>query len=313
MSQNDKSKGIFRNFWIEIIDLETAREAARYGGFVSGYLCLSYLIQSLFIYFTGNLLFSNTPPVDGIEFYITLVVTLAASLLFSYVCFDIFKRKKYGFVPYISIWLIIEIVYKFFLVSSKGIFISIIIFFLSLNAYRGWLGIRKFNKTEEVEIKKKRGWIKFIGIPISLILLSLIFFGVLTETSMLPSTYVQTGSELSQKEKNKLINHKIIDKNDNILFFYSEGIFSIIYGGQLITNDKVISYIMNEKKLLEIYEMPLNNVQEIVLETKGSFIEDSVYKIIGDENADYEYIVIVLSTEKNRNIDFINAIKKRMN
>jgi hypothetical protein len=130
---------------------------------------------------------------------------------------------------------------------------------------------------------------------------------------MLPSTYVQTGSELSQKEKNKLINHKIIDKNDNILFFYSEGIFSIIYGGQLITNDKVISYIMNEKKLLEIYEMPLNNVQEIVLETKGSFIEDSVYKIIGDENADYEYIVIVLSTEKNRNIDFINAIKKRMN
>ena len=59
--------------------------------------------------------------------------------------------------------------------------------------------------------------------------------------------------------------------------------------------------------------MSLNNVKEIVLEEKGSFFSDSIYKIIGDGNSKYEFIRIFLSIESNKDQDFINAIKKRIN
>ena len=126
MSQKNKNEGIFRQFWVEIINLKSAKKAASYGAYVSSFLCLGYLIQSLFLYFDGKAL-NMSAPADKIEFYIFLVFFSLGSLLFGYVSFVIYKQKKYGSIPYISVWAIIEIVYKLFLVPGKGIIFSIII------------------------------------------------------------------------------------------------------------------------------------------------------------------------------------------
>lgn len=167
-------------------------------------------------------------------------------------------------------------------------------------------------KREEFLSKKSSRWTKYLLVPISSILVIFLIIGFLSETSIIPNTAVQKGSELSEGNKNQLINYKIISKGDDILFFYSEGFSSILEGGQLITDDKIISYQKNEEGLIETYAMDLKNVKEVILEEKGSFLLDSTYKIIGNENAEYEYIIIVLSTEDDKDKDFINAIYKKI-
>jgi len=168
------------------------------------------------------------------------------------------------------------------------------------------------NKKNTSDKKISRRWIKYFIVPITSILVILFIIGLLLQTSILPSTAVQKGSELSKENNIELINNKIISKNDNILFFYSEGSLSILEGGQLITDDKIISYQKNEEGLIEVNEMYFKNVKEVILEEKGSFLLDSTYKIIGNENAKYENITIFLSTESDKDKDFINAIYKKI-
>jgi len=168
------------------------------------------------------------------------------------------------------------------------------------------------NKKNTSDKKISRRWIKYFIVPIASIFVFLMILGLLSETSILPNYDVQMGSELSKGNKIKLINNKIISKDDNILFFYSGGLLSILEDGQLITDDKIITYQKNEEQLIEVYEMNLKNVKEVILEEKGSFSSDAVYKIIGNENAKYENITIFLSTEDNKDKDFINAIYKKI-
>ena len=168
------------------------------------------------------------------------------------------------------------------------------------------------NKTNTFDKKISSRWTKYLLVSFTSMLVILLTIVLLQETSILPSTSVQKGSELSKGNNIDLINNKIISKNDNILFFYSEGLFSILEGGQLITDDKIISYQKNEEELIQVDEMYFKNVKEVILEQKGSLTSLSTYKIIGNENAKYENITIFLSTENDKDKDFINAIYKKI-
>ena len=156
-------------------------------------------------------------------------------------------------------------------------------------------------------------WAKYFLVSISSILIIVVILGLLTTTPLLPSTEIQKGSELSKGNKIQLINNKIINKNDNILYFYSDALWSILETGQLITDDKIIAYEKNEEELVEVYKIQFKNIKEILLEVEGSYFENAVYKIIGNENAENEYIRIWLSTEGNKDEDFINEVYKKMN
>lgn len=156
-------------------------------------------------------------------------------------------------------------------------------------------------------------WAKYILVPISSIFIILLILGLLTTTPLLPSTEIQRGSELSKKNKIQLINNKIINKNDNILFFYSYGTWSILEGGQLITDNKIIVYGKDEEELIEVYAIQFKNIKKVILEEEGSYFDNAVYKIIGNENAESEYVRLWLSTEGNKDEDFINEVYKKMN
>ena len=58
--------------------------------------------------------------------------------------------------------------------------------------------------------------------------------------------------------------------------------------------------------------MKYANIESIELLEPGSSINDSVYKLIGNSQANYEYISFVLSTDKGGDITFIEEIKRNM-
>ena len=166
---------------------------------------------------------------------------------------------------------------------------------------------------EENNVIKTPKWIIYFLIPVaSFVLIAGISSLFLLKTGIILEAKVYKGNELFEKHKVSLINHNIIDKNDEILYFYSEGFLSILDGGQLITNDKLISYLKNEDQFLEIYEMKVKNIKEIELLEEGSFLSDGVYKIIGNKNSEYEFITILLPNDAGGDKDFINEINKRI-
>ena len=148
--EKQKKEGMFRTFWTKIEDLESAQEAASAGAIAAGYLAFSYALSLLFLYFSGEALFAEytgSIPADKFEYYFQLIMFSLITIFFSFITYRILKHKKFGLIPFLSLWMLIEIGYKFYLVPGRGLVLSLIFTVVAINSFRGWLGIRRYQKT----------------------------------------------------------------------------------------------------------------------------------------------------------------------
>ncbi|MDC0073206.1 hypothetical protein OAK06_08540 [Gammaproteobacteria bacterium] len=148
--EKQKKEGMFRTFWTKIEDLESAQEAASAGAIAAGYLAFSYALSLLFLYFSGEALFAElneTIPADKFEYYSQFIMYSLITVFFSFVTYRIYKQKKFGLIPFLSFWMLFEIGYKFYLVPGRGLVLSLLFTVVAINSFRGWLGIRRYQKT----------------------------------------------------------------------------------------------------------------------------------------------------------------------
>ena len=59
--------------------------------------------------------------------------------------------------------------------------------------------------------------------------------------------------------------------------------------------------------------MKLNNIKNIELQEDGSTFSDSVYKIVGNDQSEYDFLIILLSNENGGNTSFIDELTKHIN
>lgn len=135
-------------------------------------------------------------------------------------------------------------------------------------------------------------------------------FGLMTMTGVVPSTEVQSGAEMFQKDKDTLVSSNIISVDDEILYFYSEGLTSILEGGQLLTDDRVIVYQNDENQELQIYEIYFDDIASIELTQVGSTFTDSIYQVNSYEPD--VWMQIWLSTENRGDVEFIEALRSKI-
>tara|TARA_B100000767_G_C19442044_1_gene400390 strand:+ start:357 stop:536 length:180 start_codon:yes stop_codon:yes gene_type:complete len=59
--------------------------------------------------------------------------------------------------------------------------------------------------------------------------------------------------------------------------------------------------------------MKLNNIKNIELQEDGSTFSDSRYKIVGNDQSEYEFLFIFLSNENGGDKSFIDELTKHIN
>jgi len=177
-------------------------------------------------------------------------------------------------------------------------------------AVQGTYVFHKIEKEENPNYKPTPKWAYYVGIPTVSIFIILIGFGLITMTGLVPSTEVQAGIEMSRKDNGLLISNNIISKDDHIEYFYSYGFTSILEGGNVLTDNRVIIYWPDENKELQIYEIYFNDIASVELIQTGNLMNDSVYKV-NSFNPD-AWLQLELSTENRGDINFIEALRGKI-
>ena len=130
-------------FWTRVDDLESAKEASSLGGIIAAYLAASYLVVLSFLV-NGVMLFGEMPQ-DSFEYNLTVITLLIFFALGMYFAYKTYLKKSFTFIPFIFIWLIIEISFS---TSFSHPFIFLImkflLFVIAVNSIVGWLGIKKY-------------------------------------------------------------------------------------------------------------------------------------------------------------------------
>ncbi|MCR9212434.1 MAG: hypothetical protein NXI13_01845 [Proteobacteria bacterium] len=150
----------------------------------------------------------------------------------------------------------------------------------------------------------------FLFVTVPLIALTAIL-GTFEGLGILPETKVVLGKDISNRHLQTLIDTSIVAPSDNIEYFFSDGVFNVLEGGQLLTDNRLVSYEQIDGTLA-VYEMPYRVIQKIELLENGDSFNFSSYKIYGNETAEWEYVVIFLSHDEGGDLAFIKALSEKV-
>jgi hypothetical protein len=224
--------------------------------------------------------------------------------------FGIYRKSRLAAVVMFVYFLLSKIMIGVETGKVSGLFIAIIFLYYFGKAIQGTFAFHKLEKAENPDYRAASKGTLFVGIPALVIIFALVTFGAATMTGFLPSTEVQSGEQMWQREVDILVANGIIYEEDKIEYFYSEGLWSILEGGQMLVQDRVISYGPDENQELMIYELYYKDIVSIDLIEKGGVLSDTSYKIQGHQED--AWLMLWLSAEGGGDEVFIDALYKNV-
>lgn len=264
---------------------------------ISGVLTLAVFLFAIFSNASGEMKIWNDP-------------SLLLDVILIFACaYGIYKKSRFAAVLLFCYFILAKIYIGVETGKVSGIGIALIFLYFYGKAIQGAFAFHKIEKAENPDYKATPKWIYYTGIPVLIIFLVVMGIGLMTMTGVLPSTEVQPGTKVLLSDKDTLISNTIISKDDHIEYFYSVGVTSIIEGGTVLTDDRVILYFTDEDQQIKVYEIYFNDIVSIKLVEMGNTINDSIYRI--NSNKPDAWLEIPLSTENRGDIKFIEALRER--
>jgi hypothetical protein len=172
--------------------------------------------------------------------------------------------------------------------------------------------VKEYLPVEGVEIRRRplRMVLGAIGMVFVLGFVGLGVLGVLMDTGYAPSERVVSASELPDGHYEELVAEGIIEQGELIEYFYSEGILSIIDGGSILTNYRVIAYERHDDGAISHYFIPNDEIASVTLLQEGDALNYSVYQVsTADEGS---WLNLVLPHEHGDAERFADAVRAKI-
>ena len=194
--------------------------------------------------------------------------------------------------------------------QGLSIFIGLIFIYFYGKAVQGTFAYHRLEKAKNPDYEAAPRWYAFLGVPLGLIGIAFVVFGSLVMTGSIPSTRVLAGAKLPQSQTQTLFSEGIVDEGEEIEYFYSHGFTSVLEDGNLLTDRRVISYLINEEGELEIVELSIPDIRNVELVEEGNYLNPSVYQV--NSYGEDAWFQIFLSKEAGGDVRFIEALRSKI-
>lgn len=266
--------------------------------------CLSAALTAAIVLFAiysdaeGKLAFFNDP---------SIIIDVVLILAFA---FGIYKKSRAASMLMFLYFITAKIQIAIEAPAYSGFGIALLFLYYYGKAIQGSFVYHKLEKEENPNYKATTKWSYILGIPTVLIVLGMIGIALLSTTGVIPSTRVLSNSEIASHDMMTLRSAGIIEAEDSVKFFYSQGLSSILESGNILTQDRVIFYLTDESQELQVYEIFLNEITEVVQESQGDLFNDSVYKV--NTNDPERWLLLLLSVEQKGDQKFVKALRNEI-
>ena len=150
-------------------------------------------------------------------------------------------------------------------------------------------------------------FLALVGLLIALV----VMLGVMVETGILPSDRVVTGDELSEKHMTVLLEAGLLEADEKLELFFSEGVLSIKEGGSLLTDQRVVVFGgFEDQNDIEAFEILHENIVSVEQTQQGDFGNFAIYKVHSVEEE--AWVELWLPHEYGDDKRFVDAVKAKI-
>ncbi len=162
---------------------------------------------------------------------------------------------------------------------------------------------KEFNP--EYKATSKLTW--WVATPINTGLAILLVLIVMTESGVwVPATLLKEDM-LSTSHVETLRQNEVLNEGERIELFFSEGLTSILEGGNIVTDTRVISYETLDGELY-VYSAPLSEISFVGIEEKGTNLTFSQIYV---ETHDGQSFYLLAPHEESEDEQFVELIKNK--
>lgn len=142
---------------------------------------------------------------------------------------------------------------------------------------------------------------------VSAVVVCLVAFAVAMEVGYFPDTVAKPRGMIPKRQLAQLRDNGIIEADEEVYYFYSRAMFSVLNEGNLFTDERVISYERDAGELV-IYSATYNEIHAIDFEKSERWLDDSVITItLWDD----DWFVLVVSGERRRDVAFYQHLREQ--
>jgi|GEM_PF-2706458 len=268
-----------------------ATKAGAIAALISGIITTVIFLGAFLSNAQGDFAYFNDP---WIIIDIVLVFALA---------YFIFKNSRVAAVVMFFYFLLSKLVLGIELNNVASIPVSLAFLYFFGQAVRGAFAFHKIEKAENPNYSSPKKWVIISGSIVAAVLFILVGIGLLA-----PPVGVVAGEELAERFKKKLVSAEIIGENETISYFYTPAIMDVSAEGTLITDERIILYMPDENGAVSVYYLDLKDVRNIHEIQKGSFVDDSVYRIETDEAE--KWMQVPLSVDSDGHLLFVKDVEQ---
>ncbi|MEM7024007.1 MAG: hypothetical protein AAF637_15665 [Pseudomonadota bacterium] len=176
---------------------------------------------------------------------------------------------------------------------------------------RGLVGAWSYHRRrsrEDPAYRAAPSWSYFVGGATVVVAIPVLIAGLMGLAGLIPASGVVSGDQLLSSNRSWLVAAGITEADEEILLFYSTGLFSIHEEGNILTDHRVVSYEEVDGELY-VYSADMNSIAgyEFVQESDAS--SDAVVEIFTDDGDSF---LIILSGEAGGDVRFIEEMKRRL-
>lgn len=127
---------------------------------------------------------------------------------------------------------------------------SIVLIILFARGTKGTFDYHRIRKAEDPAYKPGGRWLLWLfGLPVGFVVLLAGTWFLLMEMSLLPSWKILDSNSLGPRHHTTLQTEGILHPDEHVRWFYSNGLFSILEDGNLITDKRLVSYQTEDGEL----------------------------------------------------------------
>ena len=150
-------------------------------------------------------------------------------------------------------------------------------------------------------------WTYFVWTPICLLMVCIVGMGLLFQLGIAPDNAVVSGSDLRGRTLELLRSQGILLPEEEVILFYSAGIFSFLVDGNILTDRRVIAYETVDD-ILTVEAVEYSRIKKVALVSRGSDYEDTSLFVT---TLDGELIGLIASTEGGGDERFLAEVNAR--
>jgi serine/threonine-protein kinase len=279
------------------MDLPAAEKAIRQGSNL-GFLLAILPVPAVIVAITTDL---------GVAFdrwndpWVLLDAAIVAGLAFGV------RRRSRTCAVGLTVFYVLTVIFN---VAEEGrafcIVVPAILTYYFAKSIEGTFFYHKLRGEQDPEYRATARWTYWLLIPGTVVGALFLVFAVVG-SFMLPAAVI-AGDEMNPRHTALLRERGVLLENERVVMFYSAALFSILSDGNMLTDDRVVSYETIDDKLM-VYDAAYNDIVEVTVLSEGGSFEVTT---IGVTTATDESFIVLAGTEAGGDKRFLADLESRI-